>query len=1068
MAVKVTDVDKVERTLPEVKEVGARIEKRVGDEAERATQAEQALRTSLSEHEKAAEESFQEVNFALQAEIDRARSAEQNLNTAIQNESERAQGAESTLQSSIEEEKNRATSAESALQESINTEVSRAKKAEEELGKKISSEADRAKGEESRIEGLLQDEVSRAKEAESALSQDIEEETNRAEQAEASLTSALSQEQEQRILGDTTLDSKIDKEIQDRESGDSQNSQAIQAETSRAQEAESALQANIDAEENRAVQVEGQLSTRLTSIEEKIPNQASAVNQLADKEFVNSSIQQMAANRVTYDAQGSPFPTREILLSSQTYYHNGEAYTPDEHDYALVTADEGAPTPFTGGQTRFEWTGSGWEYAYGINERPFTSEEWAAIESGVTKEKVAEIGTKLPMNTTQNSLYGTDSGGSQIMIPRSSFATSAQGQKADTAYQKPEGGIPKADLESSVQSSLEKANSAYQKPSEGIGESDLSQSVNSSLDLADTSYQKPSTGIPKSDLSSSVQESLNKADTALQGAGTYPDIVAGSGISNNYNLGAFDTYVDNGDGTVTVTRKTGRYDVLIENFVVGEGCFQILNFSLPNTDKYFIIGGSSGSSEHATSNVYPLGAWGVDDTFYIPSDNYLRVFDSSFTKDATGLAQFKAALEAAGGMYILYETDTSYPEKLPANVPLNTLDANMSDIVRDEVEKTLNLADMIISSKTYNSGQAGIDAVSIIKVEVGQTYRISYHAQKTSGVAGNGGIILIDSDTTNIPNSYNEAFQIGFQVNEETDVETSITHVATKDYIQVVIGSTGVKSQTIVISDLMVSEGDNNYPYQPYNGAIVHEKQLNDALEDYPTNDELNTKLEDYLPLMGGTINGTINATGQVQEAGQRVYSPNNKPTKSDIGLGNVDNVQQYSSKNPPPYPVTSVNGKTGAVQVTEIGGVAFNKRSDGQIVDNNASTHYISQRVTLWSGSQRVTGVSNFHFTVPQQVFRELVIYGNVEGETGIRCIHVPAYYRGGGGEDTGFAQATYSWARGNLLDITNLDVYIDTAISAGRYQCHISAHTGVLISASGVASSLTPIIVQLVEGII
>ena len=40
-----------------------------------------------------------------------------------------------------------------------------------------------------------------------------------------------------------------------------------------------------------------------------------------------------------------------------------------------------------------------------------------------------------------------------------------------------------------------------------------------------------------------------------------------------------------------------------------------------------------------------------------------------------------------------------------------------------------------------------------------------------------------------------------------------------------------------------------------------------------------------------------------------------NVPTdKSDIGLGNVDNVKQYSVTNPPPYPVTSVNGKTGAV----------------------------------------------------------------------------------------------------------------------------------------------------------
>lgn len=38
--------------------------------------------------------------------------------------------------------------------------------------------------------------------------------------------------------------------------------------------------------------------------------------------------------------------------------------------------------------------------------------------------------------------------------------------------------------------------------------------------------------------------------------------------------------------------------------------------------------------------------------------------------------------------------------------------------------------------------------------------------------------------------------------------------------------------------------------------------------------------------------------------------------TKSEIGLGNVDNVRQYSASNPPPYPVKSVNGKTGAVSL--------------------------------------------------------------------------------------------------------------------------------------------------------
>lgn len=40
--------------------------------------------------------------------------------------------------------------------------------------------------------------------------------------------------------------------------------------------------------------------------------------------------------------------------------------------------------------------------------------------------------------------------------------------------------------------------------------------------------------------------------------------------------------------------------------------------------------------------------------------------------------------------------------------------------------------------------------------------------------------------------------------------------------------------------------------------------------------------------------------------------------TKSDVGLGNVDNVKQYSASNPPPYPVTSVNSKSGAVTLSK------------------------------------------------------------------------------------------------------------------------------------------------------
>lgn len=53
-------------------------------------------------------------------------------------------------------------------------------------------------------------------------------------------------------------------------------------------------------------------------------------------------------------------------------------------------------------------------------------------------------------------------------------------------------------------------------PEGGVPKSDLSTSVQASLDKADTAYQKDVSGIPKSDLNASVQASLDKADTAIQ------------------------------------------------------------------------------------------------------------------------------------------------------------------------------------------------------------------------------------------------------------------------------------------------------------------------------------------------------------------------------------------------------------------------------------------------------------------------------------------------------------------------------------------------------------------------
>ena len=61
--------------------------------------------------------------------------------------------------------------------------------------------------------------------------------------------------------------------------------------------------------------------------------------------------------------------------------------------------------------------------------------------------------------------------------------------------------------------------------------------------------------------------------------------------------------------------------------------------------------------------------------------------------------------------------------------------------------------------------------------------------------------------------------------------------------------------------------------------------------------------------------NGKINVDGAPVTVYTHPVGTNpHGTTKADVGLGNVANERQYSAENPPPYPVTSVNGKTGAV----------------------------------------------------------------------------------------------------------------------------------------------------------
>ena len=397
-----------------------------------------------------------------------------------------------------------------------------------------------------------------------------------------------------------------------------------------------------------------------------------------------------------------------------------------------------------------------------------------------------------------------------------------------------------------------------------------------------------------------------------------------------YNLGAYDTYVDNGDGTVTVTRKT-RY------ISTKELCG--ITWHLNNNNAYPVFytdGSSSYSISNSVSNSdtisFTQNVWGRENSFCTRcyQDGSVRVDISLSANEASWSVENLLSWIVQNNLYIQAEVGTSeqYTETLIAKTPINTLDANMSDIVRDEVEKTLNLAD-IQKQITINSGTEQWVSYTIA-LKAG-TYTIS-SSNIPDGIICQ---IIINGDFVWITNNYH-IFTI------KNDLSVTVR-----------FGNNQVSQNTTFTPTIMLNEGSHAYPYQPYNGAIVHEKQLNDALEGYITfvgvvTDINNVSIgeyqkqfygfvnsntsnapstsagtlftnnhsetyasqqyitdtgsfyfrdkqngtwnawkqvadrswvqDNYLPLTGGTINGTINATGQVQEAGQRVYSPNNPP----------------------------------------------------------------------------------------------------------------------------------------------------------------------------------------------
>ena len=145
-------------------------------------------------------------------------------------------------------------------------------------------------------------------------------------------------------------------------------------------------------------QVSG-LTADVETIKNIIPNTASETNELADINFVNSTVGTNTANYIyTTESGGEKVPFSSVAEL--------EAYagTVTNNDYAFVTGiDENGNAYYDRYKADVNDGVVTWAKEYRLNNSSFTAEQWAAIQSGITAEKVAQFeGAVSPVDAVQS------------------------------------------------------------------------------------------------------------------------------------------------------------------------------------------------------------------------------------------------------------------------------------------------------------------------------------------------------------------------------------------------------------------------------------------------------------------------------------------------------------------------------------------------------------------------------------------------------------------------------------------------------------------------------------------
>lgn len=261
--------------------------------------------------------------------------------------------------------------------------------------------------------------------------------------------------------------------------------------------------------------------------------------------------------------------------------------------------------------------------------------------------------------------------------------------------------------------------------------------------------------------------------------------IAGGQAKNYYNLGAFDTYVSNGDGTATIIRKTMSVDLSKLNWVgVGAPYFETADLA-----KIIKLPLNDDTKGNLICNTYKVVARNRTDNvgdMAIATNGTINVYTST---RPIGYIQFEIIPE--------YQ----YEEKVIENQPIRFLPQDGELWLDSEWRKGLNLVSGIqpgyeISSRNgVMIANADWYVTDFIKVKPNTQYSLSGFSTNT--------VCRYDNNRDFI---------------NATGTTTFITPNNCK-YVR-------LNSLISGYDKPMLNEGTHPYPYEPYYGGILRERDL--------------------------------------------------------------------------------------------------------------------------------------------------------------------------------------------------------------------------------------------------